>query len=146
MVVATLLTAYRSGPVFDLEYVRSNYQNAVTDEKLCKNLIEALSEKADNPIYLGYLGAFQAIWANHTMNPMAKMETFRKGKKNIEKAIAAEPNNVELRFIRLSLQKNCPEFLGYSSQIPEDTQFIKDNLHKVTAETLRQLCNTVIEK
>jgi len=82
---------------------------------------------------LAYLGGLQTIWANHVFSPISKLNTFKEGTKNIESAIKKEPNNVELRFIRLSIQKNISAFLGYKSNIKEDTQFIKDNRQQITS-------------
>ncbi|MBK9211588.1 MAG: hypothetical protein IPO14_01135 [Saprospiraceae bacterium] len=131
-------------PVVDLEYIRTNYDEAVSNETLCKSMIEELSKNTSNTTYLGYLGAFQTIWAKYTSNPISKLSTFSKGKKNIEKAIKSEPENVELRFIRLSIQKNCPSFLGYNSHIDADKLFIKNNLNKVSSAALKQMCLKII--
>ncbi|MDA3613848.1 hypothetical protein [Polluticaenibacter yanchengensis] len=129
----------------DLEYVRSNYDKAIKDEKLCKSLIEALSKSTGSNTHLAYLGAFQTIWANHTFSPISKLSTFKKGKQNIEKAINSNQNNIETRFIRLSIQKNCPSFLGYRQNINEDKQFINEHKDKIASGTLLQLVNKVLQ-
>ncbi|OJV51813.1 MAG: hypothetical protein BGO31_08450 [Bacteroidetes bacterium 43-16] len=146
LIIATILLSAVTSRVLalDLEYVRKSYEQAVKNEKLCSSLIEQLSGQTNNVVYLGYLGAFQTIWANHTSNPLAKLNTFNKGKKHIEQAIKAAPDNVELRFIRLSIQVNCPDFLNYSSNIKEDKKFIKTNLHKIESKSLTAMCNKLI--
>ena len=122
----------------ELDYVRANYDKAVTDKKLCSQMIEDLKEAEQTPLFLAYLGALQTIWANHIFSPISKLNTFNKGKKNIEQAIKKEPKNVELRFIRLSVQKNAPSFLGYYSNIKEDMQFIKNNRSGIKSEILNK--------
>ena len=120
-----------------LDKVRTNYNKLAADKALCKKMILALEETKDNSAtHLGYLGGLQTIWANHVFSPMSKLNTFNKGKKNIEQAIKKEPNNVELRFIRLSVQKNAPSFLGYHSNIKEDIGFIKNNRGEIKSEIL----------
>jgi hypothetical protein len=89
-------------------------------------------------VMTAYLGGLQAIWANHVNNPISKLNTFTKGKKNIELALKKDSNNVEIRYIRLSIQKNTPAFLGYQSEIKMDQQFIEKNKHKVTSPTLKK--------
>lgn len=128
----------------DVESIRISYERAVKDESLCQKMIATLSQKTDSAIYLGYLGAFQAIWANHVSSPFAKLSTFKIGKRNIEKSIQIEPNNVELRFIRLSIQLNCPFFLNYRHRIEEDKLFIKNNLNTIASESLKQMCLRII--
>lgn len=128
----------------DLEFIRNNYDKAVKDEKVCKTLIDELSKISGSSIFQGYLGAFETIWANHAIMPTAKISTFNKGKKNIEAAINADPNNIELRYIRLSIQKNCPSFLGYNNNIEADRIFIKSNFQKITSASLKQMCLKII--
>lgn len=89
----------------DLDYVRNNYNKAVANKNLCARMIEDLKPVKSEPLYLAYLGGLQAIWANHVVNPIAKLNTFREGRKNIEIAVLKEPNNVEVRFIRFSIKK-----------------------------------------
>ena len=120
----------------DLDYVRSNYNKAVANKNLCARMIEDLKPVKSEPLYLAYLGGLQAIWANHVVNPIAKLNTFREGRKNIEKAVLKEPNNVEVRFIRFSIKKNAPFFLGYYSNIKSDKDFLKMHRNEITSRTV----------
>lgn len=123
----------------DLDVVRANYNKLVSDKELCEKMIADLDKAKNNSAtHLAYLGALQTIWANHVFSPISKLGTFKEGKKNIEQAIKKEPDNVELRFIRLSVQKNAPSFLGYKSNINEDTEFIKENRHQIGSEILKK--------
>jgi hypothetical protein len=128
----------------DLENVRINYEKAVRNEKICRSILDKLTHFSDKTIYQGYLGAYQAIWANHTINPFSKINTFNSGKKNIEQAIKVDPNNIELRYLRLSIQKNCPAFLGYTKNIEEDISFIRKHADSITDESLKQMCKKII--
>ncbi len=127
----------------DLDYLRQNYEKAVEDKVLCQNMIKSLEAKKDQTIYLAYLGGLQTIWANHTFNPLAKLNTFNKGKANIEQAIQKDKENIEIRFIRLSVQKNAPSFLSYNSQVKEDEQYVRNNKHKIKSIYLLQLINKI---
>ncbi len=130
----------------DLDVVRTNYNKVVFDKKLCKVMISELEKTKNNSAtHLAYLGALQTIWANHVFSPISKLNTFKGGKKNIEKAIETEPNNLELRFIRLSIQKNAPGFLGYKSNLKEDTEFIKENRNQIESEIVQQNIETLFK-
>lgn len=128
-----------------LHEVRANYSKLVSDKVLCEKMISEFEKARNNSaVHLGYLGGLQTIWANHVFSPVRKLNTFTKGKKNIEQAIKNNPENVELRFIRLSVQRNAPSFLGYGSNMNEDLQFIKNNLHQVGSAVLRKNIEAIL--
>jgi hypothetical protein len=137
-----LLNTGDSAP--DMEYLRSHYDKTVSDKQLCRSLIDQLSKHTGNNVHLAYLGAFQAIWANHTYNPVSKLSSFNKGKNNIEKAVKADPVNVEIRILRLSVQRQCPGFLGYNSNIKDDTVFLNEHINSVTSPALRKTAATLL--
>lgn len=116
-----------------LDEIRENFTQAVTDKNICKQMIEELQYKTNDPLYLGYLGGFQAIWAAHVFNPFSKLKSFRQGKISIEKAITKDANNVELRYIRFSIQKNAPSFLGYNKQMQSDGNYLQSHKTEITS-------------
>ena len=143
----TVTVLMNSSTSYNLDLIRANYDKVFLDRELCKKMIVELDrEKNNSATYLGYLGGLQTILANHVFSPISKWNTFKKGKGNIEKAIKIEPNNVELRFIRLSIQKNIPSFLGYKSNIDEDIEFIKKNRNQICIEILNNNIEMLLKK
>lgn len=130
----------------DLNEVRSSYSKAVLDKKLCEKMIEELElSKQKSAIALAYLGAYQTIWANHVFNPLSKLATFKKGKNNIELAISKEPENVEIRYIRFSVQKNAPSFLRYNSHLKEDRDFLVKNKKNINSDFVQKNIETLLK-
>ena len=130
----------------DLNEVRSSYSKAVLDKKLCEKMIEELElSKEKSVIAIAYLGAYQTIWANHVFNPLSKLATFKKGKNNIELAISKEPENVEIRYIRFSVQKNAPSFLGYDNSLKEDRNFLVKNKKNINSDLLQKNIETLLK-
>lgn len=130
----------------DLKNIRNQYHAAVTDENVCRALIAKLSkEKEIGNIELAYLGALETIWAKYVLNPFSKLKTFKNGKEKIEQAVNQEPNNIEIRYLRLSIQKNVPGFLGYNDNIKEDDLFLKTNLNNVVSEQLRTMIENILK-
>ena len=125
----------------DLEYLRLNYEKALGNKELCRSMMEALSTKKDEPVYLAYLSGLQALWANHTINPISKLGTFRKGRMNLERAVKMAPNNLEIRFIRLSVQRNAPRFLGYYDNLKTDEEFLKQHQSNISSASLLRMIN-----
>lgn len=128
----------------DMEKIRANYQKAISDKVLCQTMIETLSKITESSVHLAYLGGFQTLWANHVVNPFSKLNTFNEGKGNIENAVSADPKNAEIRFIRLSVQKNCPSFLGYRDKIEEDKNIIRANMKYITSPVLKKMIADII--
>lgn len=144
LVIFSLVGMACYGQSMDLESIRANYKKAVLDKKLCLTMIKGLSRGTESPVHLTYLGAFQMIWAKHVINPISKLKTFNMGKKKIEDAVMAEPNNLEIRILRLSVQKNSPAFLGYHKNVEEDQKFIQANNKNITSTHLRNMLEDLI--
>lgn len=129
----------------NIEKLRIDFEKSITDEKIClENLNKLENTTSKNEVYLAYFGAFQTIYANHVFNPINKLTYFNKGKKNIEKAIKLNPNNIDIRFLRYSIQKKCPKFLGYKNNIEEDTNFLNSNIEKATSSQLKKMINDIL--
>ena len=130
----------------DLEYIRKQYEKAATDKNVCQTMIAELRNHTESDIHLAYLGAYQTIWANHTTGAFSKFNTFNKGKKNIEQAVKENPNNVEIRMIRLSVQKNCPAFLGYNDNIVQDRHYLEKYKSTVSSVVLLRMISGLLSE
>lgn len=119
-----------------IDSVRSSFGIAVADKNVCSEMIDKLEHLERTPLITAYLGGFQTIWANHIASPLEKLKTFKKGRKNIERAVHSDPDNVEIRFIRLSIQHRAPGILGYHSNVNEDAAFLRKHRAGVMSEIL----------
>lgn len=99
--------------------IRNAYEKSVSNEQTAVNLLAYL-KTSNNPTFIGYKGAVTIVMAKHVMSPYKKLNYFDTGKGILEQAIQKEPLNVELRFIRFSIQCNAPKFLDYHSNIYAD--------------------------
>lgn len=144
MLVLFANIAFANSAEINPDYLRSNFKSAVTDKNLCLNMMNMLEKQNGNSLYTAYLGALQTIWANHVVNPFSKLSTFNKGKKNIEIAIKQNSANVEIRILRLSVQKNAPRFLVYYKNIDEDKKVIMLNLDSIKNENLLKIAKDLI--
>jgi len=130
-----LLFAFITSFVFflqtsDIENIRKFYptagQSAQNAEKFA-SLVEKTTEK--NAVINGYKAASQIILAKFEKGKN-KISLTRTGIKALESAVNSDPNESELRMIRLSIQENLPGIVGYKSNIKEDKNFIINNLPK----------------
>ncbi|MCY2688103.1 hypothetical protein [Salinimicrobium sp. TH3] len=105
----------------NISEARKLYSKAAENEKAARSLLE-LSENKDikDPVVLGYKGAGHMMMAKHVGNPFKKLSHFNKGKGIFSSAIAADKQNLELRFLRFAVQAEAPAFLGYRDNLEED--------------------------
>lgn len=110
----------------DEQNLRLLYVQAAENEEMCDSLIliTANSELKDAPLHYGYHGAALMIKAKHKLNPINKLSVFTEGKALLEQAIAAYPENIELRILRYFVQKEAPRLLDYYGNLDEDYKLI----------------------
>jgi hypothetical protein len=119
--------------------VRKLYYQAAVNEDAAVRLKKMLTEVNDNSdaIFVCYKGASQMLDAKYAFNPITKLNRFKKGKTMIEKAINKDPNHLEMRFIRFSIQTNLPSFLGYNNWIESDKKLLLLQTSKTKDEDLK---------
>lgn len=107
--------------------------------------IEALEKKVSSSkqdlTQQAYLGTVQMKLSEFGKTPGEKLKQFKVGKNLLETSIQTDPNNVELRFLRIIIQENAPKMLKYNSEISEDAAFIKKNYDKLTKEVKTAVTN-----
>lgn len=106
-----------------LQQARLVFEQAPLNEQKVADFLAKISATKNNTL-IGYKGALTMIMAKHTMNPFKKLDCFNTGKSLLEQALIKEPNNVELRYLRFSIQCNAPAFLDYNSQRESDKVFL----------------------
>ena len=127
--------------------LRQRFEEAAFKQNICSQLITDLEKiYTTNQIYKGYLGVTKIMMANHQDNIFTKWKYFRDGKKLLEESIAKEPNNIELRFLRLGIQLNVPSYIGYKSHIIIDKQFIVDSYKKIHDDHLKITIQRVLKE
>ena len=99
--------------------VRNMFHETSHTEESLKSIISVDSD-ANDMISIAYKGLCEAKMAEYSFFPNSKLSHFNKGKSGIEIAVSENPNNAELRYIRLLLQLNVPSFLGYGDNIEDD--------------------------
>ena len=115
---------------FDMSKIRLLYHGAPEvkqDAVLLNKLMLQVDSGTSTPALLCYKGANEMIQAKYALNPIAKLEKFNKGKKLIKRAFDRDTSNLEIRFIRFSIQKNLPAFLGYHDELETDKLFLLKN-------------------
>lgn len=110
----------------DISEIRKLYPNAANSEVTSKEFASKFSEitTGNNKTLVAYKGASVTIVAKFEKKISNKIKNFKEGAKLVEFAIESEPNNIEIRLIRLSIQENVPKIVKYNKNKKEDVAFI----------------------
>lgn len=119
-----------------IQNVRELYKNApktkLNSDKFYNKLKDV--KDTDNAVLVGYKSVSIILKAKFVKGVKNKKRFFKQGVLLLEKQIERQPENIELRFIRLSIQENSPKRLKYKKKISVDKSFIKQNLKFVKSK------------
>lgn len=108
-------------------------------------------KKVENPSgkILGYTAALEAIMTKTTWNVFKKMTFLRKSEASFAKAVEKAPNDIEVRFMRMAVQFEIPEYLGFSEDIETDRKFIIANIDNfdtngIPSETIDEILGFMV--
>ncbi len=130
--------------IFSLELniidVRNNYKEAVISKSKALILNDNLKDvtKNDDQRFVAYKGAVIALTAKYQKGAKLKGDTFKNGVNLIEYAVAQNSSNIEIRFVRLSIQQNSPKFLKYNNNIEVDKKFLLKNFNQIKSAELKE--------
>ncbi len=113
-----------------LEEFRGYLKTGESSAEVSKTFLEkskSAFETTKKPIYEAFYAVSNFFMAKHSVNPINKLSYFNKGKKLLDDAVKSEPNNLEIRLMRLISQEKTPKILGYKSSIASDKDFILKN-------------------
>ncbi|HEU0135738.1 MAG TPA: hypothetical protein VFQ50_00455 [Flavobacterium sp.] len=118
----------------NLVEVRKQYTSASETASKSELFAELLSPiaKSDSKTLVAYKGASTALKAKYARSKELKKSSFVEGVALLEYALKSEPNNVEIRLIRLSIQENTPKIMNYKKNLAEDKAFI---IHNFSTQT-----------
>ncbi len=123
----TLLSASNMN---DIKQLRQEFNLAIEDSKKASNLYEELLQlkPASNTLQYAYLGATEALLAKHSFNPFSKLSYVNNALAKLNKAVALSDNNIEIRYMRFSVEANMPAYLGYSKHVVDDKNMLIQGL------------------
>jgi hypothetical protein len=124
-VLLTLLFCV-SIPSSDLNEIRSSFKNASDNKSNAEAFYDLVQSKeySDELLYIAYDGASEIILSKYLKSNLEKLKYFKKGAKKIDTAVDEDSSNIEIRFLRLVIQMNTPEFLNYNENIIEDKEYL----------------------
>jgi hypothetical protein len=110
------------------------------DKELVNAQLQELNT-APSDVRDAFTGAMIMKKAGLGGNPASKLRLFREGHKMLEAAIKSDPKNSEFRFLRLVIQENSPNFLGYKNDVEEDSEYIRKSYKSLPDEVQHAIAN-----
>jgi hypothetical protein len=131
----------------NIEKIRRLYLQSSNNYSKLDSLNYSLSNyKKTNNLMSAYYGVNLILKSKYLKNPFKKLEYFEKGREILENAIIKEPDNIELIFLRYTVQKKTPSILMYKKDIEEDYQFIKSELDSTKDQRLKKYISQTLQK
>ena len=127
--------------------VRKLYLDASKSESAAKEFtakMASVTEDADKTLW-AYKGASLTLISKFSKNLPDKISNLKAGAKCIDAAVASEPNNIEVRLIRLSVQENVPLIVNYRKNKAEDKAFISSH-YKEQPAALKEYVKNFIQR
>ena len=142
----TLLLLQLTLKAQQLATVRAEVVRAIDDSKTTDSLYEVLeNEKDEKPVVTAYLGILEALKAKHAWNPFYKLKYLKEAENTFALAVKSDPEDLEIRFLRFSVECNVPVFLGYNKNLQADHEvMMKDLENKAYGTADKPLVLTII--
>ncbi len=130
-----------------LEEIRKLYPKANFSEINASLFASNLKEVTENDeaILIAYKGASIVMVSKFEKKMSTKINGLKEGTKWIEKAIANEPKNIEIRLIRLSIQENLPNIVNYKKNKIEDKNFILQHYKETSGSLSAYIKNFILQ-
>jgi len=121
-------------------------EKARDDEEAAQKMLKMLNKlEHPTPTELAYKGSVQLLLANHAFWPNAKYSYFKEGAQNLDEAARQEPDNCQIRYLRLACQVNAPSLLGYNEHIEKDKAFLHEHYTRLQDLYLKKKIEVLID-
>lgn len=115
---------------------RELFNTAHINKADCEALI-AITQNANACVPSGYYAAAKMVFTKYLKNPFIILPQFNAAKEMLETLIAKHPDEIELRYLRYSIQVNTPKFVGYYKMKSTDRELIIKFLTSTSDEKLK---------
>lgn len=141
----------RNGAI-DIDILRREYLKAVNDDKVVDYLLGVLTKfNSSDALVIAYQACLETLKAKMLWNPLEKLALTKQSQQTFTKAITLQPNHLEIRFLRYSIQLALPSYLFLSNDLVTDKAMIIKLIPLVAIESmgkenLRRILEFMLEK
>jgi hypothetical protein len=114
---------------------RELYNTAHQNKVDCAELIR-LTANSENVVMMAYHQGALMISTKYLLNPFQILKIFNPAKKMLEELASENFGNVEIHYVRYTIQMNTPAFVGYNKSKVSDRKILSEFLMKSEDELL----------
>ncbi|TCD10724.1 hypothetical protein EZ449_07490 [Pedobacter frigidisoli] len=135
----------------EISVLKTDLIKAVENSKLTDSIYDKLNKLPNkNALVTAYCGTLEALKAKHSWNPYNKIKYVKVSLKTMQKAINMDKENMEIRFMRFSIEHFTPGFLGFSKDLTVDRKEIvkhyqNNNFVVADKELIKNVAKFMIE-
>ena len=128
--------------------IRNLFYQATEESESADLLNEILTQPlmSKDMTFRGYKGMSFILLSKHAYNPYNKISYFTKGSAILDQAIQEDNENIELRFLRYTIQSEAPIFLNYRSELSLDLKFIQTQINNLKDFDLKKRINDYLDE
>mgnify|MGYP001547550413 CR=1 FL=1 len=89
----------------------------------------------------GYEGALLMKKAGLVHLPAEKLKYFKAGRRKLEAALLQDKDNIELHFLRLTIEEHAPKIVRYHDDIEQDRQIVIKGFKQLPAAAKEAVLN-----
>lgn len=122
---------YSADLVLTREWIREEFRQAKEKDQLTTRVVSYLegqrqfpSAAEDSPILLSYYGALKGLQARHAFSPAKKFHYLSLCLDLLDRAVAADGDDLEVRFVRFATLHHLPPVLGVGARRGQDIEWI----------------------
>jgi|SRR5690606_849556 len=147
VILCFIIVGWITSSAQDLAAIRLLYKDATRSKEQAEAFNVPLKNvtQTDEPVLVAYKGAGMMLLARYE-KLTERGPKVKEAVNWIEQAVAADPENAEIRLVRLSVQEHLPRFLKYHEHIEEDRKFVQQQLPSIKDESLVAMINGYFEE
>lgn len=132
----------------DLARLRKEFVSASGSAPAAEKFLQTTGQitSASKPLLQAYKGASLLIWGKYVKGIEDKKKMAREGITLLESAVSKDPDHIEIRTLRLSIQENSPKILKYKGKIEEDRAFVTRGFEELPEGELKAFVAGYLQK
>ncbi len=135
-----------SGTSLSIEETRVAFEQAAEDEIKNEVLLKNLGGPLTDPVLIAYRAATEALMGKFASTPWNKYSWCKQSMKTFRLAVRADSENIEIRYLRITIQSHLPSILNMSGDMEEDKRIILQNINKFTEiQQRKKIANYLIQ-